>query len=122
VFKLFIKVISTIEILIFTIVFILIGLSSEQNGFLLAHITGAITFITIGGCLIYSFKKRKNITTWIFILCSVSLILMMLGYFFFLFEHISPYSHAGASLNFDMATIGTVLTIACLINLLENKV
>lgn len=120
-FKLFIKIILLIEIIIFGVAGILIFLSSNDVGIALAHFTGAITFITLSCTLIYLFTKLKYIKPSIFILCSLSLILMICGYFFFLFEHISPYTHAGASLNFDIATSWIAITVAYLINNLSKN-
>jgi hypothetical protein len=113
--KLFIKIVATLEFLIFTTTFAFLWIFNEFNkqvGFTLAHITGFITFIILGGILIYVWRNRKATTAWNFIFNILSLILMMIGYFLFVFEGLSPFIHAGASLNFDLATSGITLSNA----------
>lgn len=122
-FKIFVKIITTLEFLIFTIAFTFLWIFNEFNkqvGFTLAHITGFITFIILLAATIFAFKNAKYITPMDFIICSISLILMMLGYFLFVFEGLSPIIHAGTSLNFDFATSGTAIAITCFINAIKE--
>jgi hypothetical protein len=115
----FLKIILNIQILIFLIAFVIIMVSqntSSNIGFIIAHVTGFTTLITLIGTLIFGWKtkywekSKSKYAIWSFIFLVISLSLMSLGYFFFVFEHISPYSHAISSLNFDIATSGASFT------------
>lgn len=124
IFKLFINTVLAIESIIFSIALILMLYTGSPNSFLVAHFTGSITFITLIGTLFYIIKSRyftykSHFTSWSFILCTISISLMILGYFFFLFEKISPYSHAISSLNFDVATSGLSISVILLIKIIS---
>lgn len=121
---LFIKILTLIEAIIFiiSICFMLyFGGLTSSTGLRTAHITGAITIVTLILNLVVFWKAKQEIGAWLFILCFISTCLMFWGYMLFYVEKISPIWHAGASMNFDLATTGRSLAIILLIGIITKK-
>jgi hypothetical protein len=107
----YLEILLTVEAIIFLAAYFICFTNQEEIRVIVAHITGIVVILTMLFTLykfcqkkIYKIIKNKFMVI-SFILLILGLLGMTLGYISYLFEHFSPYSHAIASLNFDLYTI-----------------